>query len=248
MGAGASSNEYGFPTTVWPEIWAVAQAEPSKAFQALDSVLCAYQAPLKAHLVTKFGLSEDEAADCLHSFIEKKILQKGLLARANQQRGRFRTFLLTALDRFAISECRRQSSLKRTPPTPPLPLHELTEEDELGFAATPSPEFDVAWARTVLAAAIQRLRAECEQKSRSDFWGVFEGRLLKPLLEGSSPTPYDELVASCALESPAHAFNALASAKRSFARHLRAVVQEYSGNGQNAEAELCELRSILAHS
>ena len=214
---------------------------------ALESILLTYQAPLRSHLTKRFGMTEDEAADCLHSFVEEKILEKGMLARANRQRGRFRTFLLTSLERFAISKHRHRSTQRRAPEIEPLPLHELTEKDEIFFAVSPSTEFEIAWARTVIATAMDRMQAECSKNGRRHVWGVFESRLLKPILEGSSPTPYHELISKFDLESPTQAFNVLVTGKRVFGRHLRAVVQEYARDAQEVDKELCALFNVLAH-
>ncbi len=67
-----------------------------------------------AHLGFKFRAGEHEAQDLLQSFVAEKILEKELLGQANPVRGRFRTFLLNALDHFVISQRRECETLNRT--------------------------------------------------------------------------------------------------------------------------------------
>jgi len=64
-----------------------------------------------------------------------------LIARADQQLGRFRTFLLTALDRFLLNRLRDQGAKKRAADVAAA-LGDYAGE----VAANDAPDaFDVAW-------------------------------------------------------------------------------------------------------
>ena len=90
------------------------------------------------------------------------------------------------------------------------------------------------------------MRDECEKSGRADVWGVFQSRLLAPILEGVEPIPYEDLVRQWGLQSPSHASNLLITAKRMFARAIRVVVGEYVAGGDDSESEIRELMEILA--
>jgi len=75
---------------------------------------------------------------------------------------------------------------------------------------------------------------------------VLEGRVIGPLLDGSSPVPNEELVQRLGLNSPEEAWNLLATAKRTFARALRSVVGEYEKDERRIEEEIADLRAALA--
>src|SRR6201999_3451227 len=92
----------------------------------------------------------------------------------------------------------------------------------------PDEHFDVAWARQLLAEAIRRTKEECTASGRADVWGVFETRVLDPMLHDAEPLGYDELVKRFGLTSPTQASNLLVTGKRTFARVLRALVAEYA--------------------
>ena len=65
-------------------------------------------------------------------------------------------------------------------------------------------------------------------------------------LHDSAAGDYGSLIAEFGFESPARAFNTLATAKRVFRRHLRTVLAEYCENDREAEEELQELKLRLA--
>jgi hypothetical protein len=90
------------------------------------------------------------------------------------------------------------------------------------------------------------MRAECERSGRRDVWGVFEARIVAPMLDDAAPPPYDQLVARFALASPAQASNVLVTGKRMFVRALRGVIGEYELGEDHIDAEIADLRAVLA--
>jgi hypothetical protein len=70
--------------------------------------------------------------------------------------------------------------------------------------------------------------------------------VLRPSVDGTPPLPYDQLVARFGFRSPGQASDVLMTAKRMFARTLRAVVGEYAEDEQAVEDEISEVRAILA--
>jgi hypothetical protein len=153
--------------------------------------------------------------------------------------------VLTALDRFAVSHFRHERALKRSAgATVPV-------DDKLDVAATalaPDEVFDVAWARSVLEEALRRMREECDAAGRMDVWGVFEARVVAPMLDDAAAPPYDQLVARFGFASPGQASNALVTAKRMFVRAIRGVVGEYEVGDEGIDAEIAELRLLLSRS
>jgi DNA-directed RNA polymerase specialized sigma24 family protein len=237
-----------FPKTEWTLVSAAGKSEMPANRAALESVLVRYLPVLKAHVVMQYRVSEDQAADWLQSFVLKKVLEKNLIAHADQNRGKFRSFLIRALHNFIIQQIRRAQTEKRCPAGAMMPLDEVSERDMTQVDDPRIEGFDVAWARGILAETIQRMEKQCAESGRADVWGVFECRILKPIFEDVEPLPYEKLVARFNLQSPAHASNFLITAKRMFSRFLRSVVAEYARDAREVEEEIQELKAILFRS
>jgi DNA-directed RNA polymerase specialized sigma24 family protein len=233
-----------FPTTHWSLVGRAGQDALESKRQALGELLSRYLSALQAHLVYGKRLKPEDADDLLQEFVATKILEKQLIGRADAECGKFRTFLLTALDRFLIDRHREARAGKRSPGKDR--LQTLDDGAEPIQADGPPDSFDLAWARNVIDQTVQMMRAQCDAASRSDVWGVFECRLLDPLLRDVEPVDYDELVRRYGLQSPSQASNLLMTAKRTFARVLHTVVGEYARSDDEIEAEIRELMEILA--
>ncbi|HWE01530.1 MAG TPA: hypothetical protein VG326_03905 [Tepidisphaeraceae bacterium] len=218
--------------------------EDTEGKQALATLLRNYLPALRSHLVIRQRIDGHRANDLLQGFLTAKVLEQRLIVKADQERGRFRTFLLTALDRYVIDEIRYSRAAKRAGQQPDADVDELKEmPTPLGG---PDRAFDVAWARQVLAEAERRMRGECLTTGRPDLWGVFEGRVLRPAMEGAEPVKYETLIRDFGFRSPAEASNVMITSKRAFARHLRAVVGEYAGDEAETDAEIRDLYRIVS--
>jgi RNA polymerase sigma-70 factor (ECF subfamily) len=206
---------------------------------ALESLLRCYRQPLKAHLEVRRKLSSDAADDVLQGFIESKVLRLRLIEQADRAKGRFRSFLLTALDRYLIDQFRKAKTAE--------PVQSLGESAS-DLPAEPeddSTPFNVAWARQAIDEAMRRMQRQCESSGRPDVWGVFEERVARPILEQAQPASYEALVARFGFTSPAQASNVLMTAKRMFRRAIEQVVGEYTEPGQAVGEEIDALRKIL---
>ncbi len=235
-----------FPTTMWTEIGRAGGPDEPMALQALESVLCKYYQSLQNHLVRKFNVNEDLATEWVQSFVWKKVLLDKLISSAAKERGKFRTFLLNALDNFVVSELRRENAQCRKPAGGFESFEESDPERLTSLAQQPQSSFDQEWARTVLARTLEQMQNECEAKGQTARFEVFKARVLEPILDGTVPVGYEELVNRLGFRSPSEASNALITAKRMFERVLREVIGEYASDDSEIDAEVIELQAILA--
>lgn len=232
-----------YPTTIWAEILTLGDPENPAAVELLNKLLQKYYSPLQQHLVYKFQVSEEQAADWLQSFVLKKVLLKNIIAQAQTERGRFRNFLLRCLDNFVVSELRNS---KKEIETQPLDIENM-EVAAPGEGSSRDP-FDLEWARAVLTQVLHQMEVHCRQSERSQVvWEVFQLRLLQPLLEGEEPIAYKELVDLLGFHTDVEAGNALLTAKRLFQRKLRSVVAEYAKEPKQIEAEIDDLKAVFAN-
>jgi RNA polymerase sigma-70 factor (ECF subfamily) len=227
-----------FPSTHWSLVDRAGQVNDQRS-QAMTMLLERYLPALRAHLVWGRRLSEDQADDLIQGFVADKVIERNLFADAREVRGRFRSFLLAALNHHVIARFRHDTALKRCPPARMLDL-----ADQLDVAenqAEPSAQFTLVWARQIIAEATRRMEAHCRQVHRLDLWLIFSQRVLCPA--GSSS--HASFAAQLKLRSSKEAANLLITAKRLFTRMLRLVVGEYAGSEQQIDEEIDDLMRIL---
>jgi RNA polymerase sigma-70 factor (ECF subfamily) len=235
------------PATEWSLVdLARQETDHSAARDALAVLLKRYLPALQSHLVNDRHIDPQGAEDLLQGFVADKIIEQNLLDHAARERGKFRSFLLATLDHYVVSAHRLASAAKRRPEAGLAALSDNADRLQAAGNEDPARAFDVAWARELIAEAISRMRAECERSSRPDVWRIFQARVVVPAMEGGEPVAYEQLVRELGLEAPLIACSLLATAKRMFARNLRAVAGEYAETTGAADAEINELREILA--
>ena len=242
MSAHGSGPTQPFPATQWSLVDRARQSDEQGRRAALSLLLRRYLPALRAHLAYAKRLPADRAEDLLQSFVADKIIEQNLLADAQQNRGKFRSFLLVTLNHFVISQHRSETAAKRAP------AQGLADIDstEIGGGDDPAEQFNLAWARELIAEALRRMQADCQQSDRMDLWIVFEGRVVAPSFEGKPVVDYDTLVKRLQLAAPLEGCRLLTNAKRMFVRSLRAVAAEYAGDESDADQEIADLRRIVS--
>src|SRR5262245_33828989 len=95
----------GVPATPWSAVVSAAGKTSTEALSALDRLCGIYWPPLYAY-VRRVGHNPEDAKDLTQAFFAR-FLKKKYVRRADPEQGRFRSFLLTSLQRFLRSEWRR---------------------------------------------------------------------------------------------------------------------------------------------
>lgn len=211
---------------------------------AFAALLKQYMPAMLAHLVRRQGIQIHRAEDLLQGFIASKLIEDRIISRADQTRGRFRSFLLTALDRYVVDQARYDGAQKRQAPGG------VSLDDAVAVGADKSKSagdvFDLEWAREVLRQTLARMEERCIKSRKANLWRLFENRIIGAISGDAEPTPYEQLAVELGYETPAQAANALVTAKRMFAQSLRATVAEYAVTEDEIESEIQDLYRILA--
>ena len=141
-----------FPTTIWTTIHRAGDQDSS----ALERVAERYRQPV-LEFIRRRGFQGSDAEDlCQDVFV--RILQGGVLAKADRNRGRFRSLMLSVTT-HVILDCLRKR-------------REVTVQNAEPPAPSQTDDFDQAWALHLTDQAIQRLREE-----GSPYYDVLEGHL-----------------------------------------------------------------------
>lgn len=162
-----------FVTTQWSAVLKAGEASSPDAQRALEQLCATYWYPLYAY-VRRQGHSLEDAQDLTQEFFAR-LLECRYLCRADRNRGRFRSFLLTSLKHFLINDWKKGNREKRGGGRPIISLD--AEETETRFRAEPvdgrSPDkaFERQWALVVLDRVLGQLQNEFVASGRSQ---VFE--------------------------------------------------------------------------
>lgn len=213
-----------FPETLWPMIDLACNESKTGSREHMGKLLETYWQPMYAHVRFK-GVDHQQAEDLVQEF-SLQILNNDLLAIADPARGKFRTLLLTALDRFIVSRFRYETAAKRAPDS--LGSLDAAEVDFVAAGEAPvSAAFDRAYALDVIAQVLSKVKEECEAADDVARWEIFENRVIGPMLDSSEVLDYAALAERHGLKDEKAAMNLLVTAKRQFTRILRSRVRDY---------------------
>lgn len=204
-----------------------------------------YLPALRAHLRSRRQITGQHLDDLLQGFISAKIIERDLVERADRLKGKFRTLLLTALDRYVVSQQRSRDAVKRGW-YQTVGIEDHSSPPAGGTPTRAADAFDLVWARQMLAQAMDRMRQDCESSQRPDLWGVFECAVLGPTLHGTAPARYEQLVGRFGFKSPSQMWNAVRTSKQMFIRALRTCAGEYAQDEAAIDAEILDLHRILS--
>ena len=168
-----------FSTTHWSMVVS-AGGDTTGAHDALARLCQTYWYPLYAY-VRRRGLTPEDAKDLTQEFFAR-LLEKNWIGDADRNKGRFRTFLLSAMKHFLADEWDRGRALKRGGGVQPIQLELDTAEaryvHEPEDPDTPERSFERQWALALLDQVLQRLRAEHERDGKAALFAALSHSLV----------------------------------------------------------------------
>lgn len=197
----AFQNARDFRTTHWSIVLQAGANESPEQHSALERLCQAYWYPLYS-FVRRRARDVHEAQDLTQAFFER-FLEKNYLAHLSADRGKFRSFLLVALQHFLANEWDRARAGKRGGRAPVISLDAQDAEERFRFEPpdelTPEKAYERRWVETVLEQVLSRLRDECNEAGHED---RFE-KLKIFLVEDKGAISFAEMAAQLGLTEPA---------------------------------------------
>lgn len=210
--------------------------------QALASLCESYWHPVYA-FVRRNGYNKDDASDLTQSFFQRA-LEKDLLRTAHPDRGRFRSFLLTAVRHFLANDYDRRRALKRGGDRPHLSLDFDAEEHRYQLESinylTPEHLYERRWATRILETTMERLAASYEKSPRRN---LFER--LRPFLTDARTVPSAELASELSMSGGAVRV-ALHRLRRQYGTVLRQTIAETVERPEDVDRELRYLADVIS--
>ena len=232
-----------FVTTHWSVVVSAGQSDSTRAQIALAKLCETYWYPLYAY-VRRRGYSSEDAQDLTQEFFAR-LLARNWVGSADPQKGRFRSFLLTAMNHFLADEWDRLKAQKRGGGQRVLPLE--VESAETRFQSEPpdplTPEviYERRWAQTLLETVFEQLRQAYEAEGKAALFAELKGSLT----QARAAVPYAELAARLKLSEGALRV-AVHRLRQRYRELLRAEIAHTVTEPGEVEEELRYLFRVLA--
>ena len=228
-----------FPTTAWSMLRQVQGGTDCESLAGWERLARAYWQPLYVFLRGR-GADHHSAADDVQGFFAH-MLSRDFFRRIERGDGLFRSFLLTALQRWRIDQHRAATAQKRGHGIAPLPLAELEAAGAMPVAAgiTPEEAFDRRWARAVYDNALTNLHERLKARGREPQFLQLRG-----IITGQDTAKYLEIAIALGISEGAVKQAAL-QMRREFGTVLRDEIRRTVADEVQIDAEIRYLLLLL---
>jgi DNA-directed RNA polymerase specialized sigma24 family protein len=245
--ADPATPEGSFNSTRWTLVLAAggAEASPTQSLEALSELCRIYWRPLYLFL-RREGIGAEDAQDLTQGFFAH-LIESRAYARADPEKGRFRSFLLGALKHFVAHARAHDRTQKRGGGMilGQLDTAAIAEADARAVSLqTWSAErvYEREWAETLLRRALDRLAEECALAGKGELFTQLNSHLP---VSGKAAVPYEEM--SLRLGRPTTTLRSDVARLRS---RYRTILREEVGgtvaDASEVNAELRHLCEVLA--
>ena len=235
-----------FLTTHWSLIEDTGGSDGDKNGVLIELLLKKYWKPVYCYL-RRHGHGNEEAKDLTQGFFQEVVLGRKLIDKADRTKGRFRSFLLTALNRYLINIHHEQSTRRHIPRAKisSMDMDDMSELPQSVSTLTPEDSFTYAWVSELLEQVLTEVKAECEKTDKMLHWQIFRDRALRPIMEGSAAPSLETVCRKYGLSDTAKASNMIVTVKRRFQTLMRQHLRDTVMSDKEAEEELKEIRRFL---
>ena len=234
-----------FLTTHWSLIEDV-KKQPDQDCALIGLLLERYWKPVYCYLRRK-GYDNEQAKDLTQGFFHEIVLNLNLFGRADQSKGRFRSFLLYALNQYLMNEKRRETAQKN------IPKHKIVSLDAIGppslpqtiIESNPEDSYHYAWVSAMLDQVLSDVKhAYCEQGMETH-WSIFSERVVEPMLSSAAPPSLTAICDKYGIESEKKASNMIVTVKRRFQSALKQYIRSTVASESQMADELKEILKFL---
>lgn len=164
-----------FPSTPWSAIVAMRDQDSDKCRDALNDLLKLYWRPVYKYIRVQWAKSNEDAKDLTQEFFAH-LCDKNIMVRIQATRGRFRSFLKTAVDNFIKNDLRASKAQKRGGDAKLISLDFTFDDNEpLQVAADEDGEtiYNKEWIRTLFEHAVAVLEERYTTEGKKVYFQIF---------------------------------------------------------------------------
>ena len=187
--------------------------------------------------VRRRGYSSSDAQDIVQGFFVH-LLEKNTLSRADQEKGKLRTFLLGALQNYLLKQRERMSAMKRGGGQQIVSFDDQLIDAEAAMHATMHlnevTSYDAAWASSIVSRAWKNVRERFVAEGKREWFDA-----LRPFVAGGAAQPPDQEEVAVRLGTTVENLRVSLSRLRQRYRHaLRAEVASTVSDPTDIDSEL----------
>ncbi|MCP4614240.1 MAG: sigma-70 family RNA polymerase sigma factor [Planctomycetes bacterium] len=236
-----------FKTTQWSRILSLKTKDETRRRMILNNLTETYWKPVYCYLRSK-GFDNDAAKDITQNFFFEIILGRELIQKADQSKGKFRNFLLVALERYVVSTLRYEGRIRRGGRAKV--IHMVVPDLANLYVPESSPDpnhaFCYAWVSTLLDQVLTEIKEEYCSTQRAGHWEVFHLRVLAPIFENIKKPSYKEICEKHNIADESKVANMIVTVKRRFRSVLRRNLRNLARTDAEADEEFAEIFRILS--
>jgi DNA-directed RNA polymerase specialized sigma24 family protein len=241
----ASSSSGLFPVTAWTFIRNAQQLDRDQYVAARNEFLARYWKPVFCFLRAR-GYPPGEAEELTQAFFER-FLEKDSFRRAEQARGRFRTFLLAVLGRL-LSDLHNWERLPHQEQFERqwVSISTLMKDEDRSFEPpcheTPEAVFMKQWAVALVRSIQEQLKRRCEDAGKPKYYAIFAARFIEA--DSDIHVTREALAEQFGLTLDQVRY-ALDQTRDWFAELLRAEVRQHVTSDEEVGQEIRDLMDLL---
>lgn len=236
-----------FPVTCWTKILSLDMSNETQKTLIINELLKRYWKPIYCYLRRK-GYDNETAKDMTQGFFQEVVLGRELIQQASQAKGRFRTFLLTAIDRYSIDLHRYQTTNKRRPEGQIFQLNDVDIANMTTVApdTTPEQSFNYAWISGLLDRILSDVKKELLSTYKEVHWQVFDERILQPLNNSSDPPSLKDICEKYGIDNEKKASNMIITVRRRLRQYLKRCLRQIASSDSQVERESIDLLKVFS--
>jgi RNA polymerase sigma-70 factor (ECF subfamily) len=235
-----------FLTTHWSLIQGMESSDKDGNRALIGLLMNRYWKPIYCYLRRK-GYNNEQAKDLTQGFFHEVVLERHLIENADAAKGRFRSFLLMALDRYLVNVQQMETAQKRMPKGRLVSL-DMVEPPELPqnlMRSTPEDIFSYAWISDILERVLEQVEARCYEDGKVVHWYLFRDRLLRPIIERIDPVSIKELCTKYDIEDSTKVSNMIVTVKRRFQATLKQYLHDSVISEEHVQSEVEEIQRFF---
>jgi RNA polymerase sigma-70 factor (ECF subfamily) len=230
-----------FLTTHWSLMKGI-DSDDERNRSLINLLIQRYWKPVYFYLRRK-GYNNEQSKDLTQGFFHEVVLSRRLFQTANPAKGRFRSLLLSALERYLIDQISKETAKKRIPKEKlvSLDVGENWDLPDVVLESSPDDSYNYGWVSALLDQILSQVQAKCREQDMEVHWNIFNDRVVRPIVEDAACPSLTEICRKYDIETEKKASNMTITVKRCFQAALKECIRNTVTSEQEIDEELREI-------